>query len=43
MNVEHDLGGAEKGSNKIKIKEKEVLSRIKKDLDFIKKTWNDAK
>lgn len=43
LHVEHDLGGAEKGSNKITIKEKEVLSRIKKDLDFIKKTWNDAK
>lgn len=42
LHVEHDLGGAEKGSNKITIKEREVFSRIEKDLAFLRKAWVDA-
>ena len=42
LHVEHDLGGAEKGANKITIKEKEVFSRIEKDLVFLKEAWKNA-
>ena len=42
LHVEYDLGGAEKGSNKITIKEKEVLTRIKKDLTYLKEAWKNA-
>lgn len=42
LHVEYDLGGAEKGAKKINIKEKEVLSRIKKDLVFLKEAWKNA-
>lgn len=42
LHVEYDLGGAEKGAKKITIKEKEVLSSIKKDLVFLKETWGNA-
>lgn len=41
LHVEYDLGGAEKGKNKITIPKKEVLSRIQKDLEFIKNTWGN--
>ncbi len=39
LHVEYDLGGAEKGNNKITIDKKEVLARIKKDLVFIREVW----
>ena len=39
LHIEHDLGGAEKGRKNITIHKKEVLSRIKKDLEFLKETW----
>jgi sugar phosphate isomerase/epimerase len=42
LHVEHDIGGAEKGSNKITITQKEVFSRIKKDLVFLKEAWKNA-
>lgn len=42
LHVEHDLGGAEKGKNKISIPKKEVLSRIKKDLVYLKEAWKNA-
>ncbi len=42
LHVEYDLGGAEKGHNKITIDEKEVFTRIKKDLVFLKEAWKKA-
>ncbi|ARV16800.1 sugar phosphate isomerase/epimerase family protein [Polaribacter sp. SA4-12] len=42
LHVEYDLGGAEKGSNKITIPKKEVFKRIKKDLVFLKEAWKNA-
>jgi sugar phosphate isomerase/epimerase len=42
LHVEYDLGGAEKGKNKITIPKKEVLKRIKKDLVFLKEAWRKA-
>ena len=39
LHVEYDLGGAEKGNTKITIDKKEVFTRIKKDLQFIRETW----
>ena len=41
IHVEHDLGGAEHGG-KPNIDKKEVLKRIKKDLDFVRRTWNEV-
>lgn len=41
IHVEYDLGGAERG-NKPSIAKAEVLRRIKKDLDYVRKTWNEA-
>ena len=38
--VEHDLGSAEKGRKSFTISKKEVLKRIKKDLVYLKETWN---
>ena len=38
LHVEYDLGGAEHGA-KPTITQKEVFSRIKKDLEFIRHTW----
>lgn len=40
LHVEHDLGGAEKGKNKLTISKKEVLERIKKDLVYLRKVWD---
>ena len=42
LHVEHDLGGAEKGKSSFTISEKEVLSRIKKDLIYLKEAWERA-
>jgi sugar phosphate isomerase/epimerase len=42
LHVEYDLGGAEKGKNKITIPKKEVFKRIKKDLVFLKEAWEKA-
>ena len=40
LHAEYDLGGAEKGHSTIKIAKKDVLRRIKKDLDFVRNLWN---
>ena len=40
LHVEHDLGGAEKGKNKLTLSKKEVLERIKKDLVYLRKVWD---
>ena len=42
LHVEYDLGGAEKGNNKITIAEKEVFICIKKDLVYLKEAWKNA-
>ncbi|WP_299779720.1 TIM barrel protein [uncultured Formosa sp.] len=42
LHVEYDLGGAERGLDKITIPKKEVLARIKKDLAFIRETWSQT-
>jgi sugar phosphate isomerase/epimerase len=42
LHVEYDLGGAEKGNQKITMDKKEVFSRIKKDLEFLKQAWENA-
>jgi len=42
LHVEYDLGGAEQGLKKITIDKKEVLSRIKKDLVYLKEAWKKA-
>jgi len=42
LHVEHNLGGAEKGRNTVSIPKKEVLLRIKKDLDYLKNTWKSV-
>ncbi len=41
IHVEYDLGGAEHGA-KPSMPHKEVLSKIKKDLDFVRKCWAEA-
>ncbi len=40
IHVEHDLGGAEHGGIP-NISNKEVFKRIKHDLDFVKRMWNE--
>ena len=42
LHLEYDLGGAEHGATKITINKKEVFSRIKKDLNFLRTTWQNA-
>ena len=39
LHVEHELGGAEKGRSKLSISEQEVISRIQKDLDYLRAMW----
>lgn len=39
LHVEHELGGAEKGRSKLTISEQEVISRIQKDLDYLRAMW----
>ena len=41
LHVEYDLGGAEKGGTP-SIKHKEVFARLKKDLDFARKLWEET-
>ena len=41
LHVEYDLGGAEKGGNPT-IEHKEVFKRIKHDLDFVRRMWNET-
>ena len=42
LHVEHDLGGAEKGRSTFSISKKEVFSRIKKDLIYLKQVWDET-
>ena len=42
LHVEHDLGGAERGKSTFTISKKEVLSRIKKDLIYLKEVWKQV-
>lgn len=39
LHLEYDLGGAEKGASKITVPQKEVFKQMKKDLTFLKETW----
>lgn len=41
LHVEYDLGGAEKGGNP-SISHHEVFRRLKKDLEFARRTWQEA-
>lgn len=42
LHLEYDLGGAEHGAAKLTIDKKEVFSKMKKDLNFLKETWQQA-
>ena len=42
LHLEYDLGGAEHGASKITISNKEVFSKMKKDLNFLKEAWQRA-
>ena len=42
LHLEYDLGGAEHGATKLTIDKKEVFSKMKKDLNFLKETWQQA-
>lgn len=42
LHLEYDLGGAEHGATKISIDQKDVFAQIKKDLTYLKKTWERA-
>jgi len=39
LHIEYDLGGAEQGLSKITMDQKEVLTRIKKDLLYLREAW----
>jgi L-ribulose-5-phosphate 3-epimerase len=42
MHFEYDLGGAEKGFQKIAVDKKVVFNALKKDLEMVQKLWSDA-
>lgn len=42
LHLEYDLGGAEHGATKLTIDKKEVFKQMKKDLTFLKDTWQQA-
>jgi sugar phosphate isomerase/epimerase len=42
LHLEYDLGGAEHGSSKLTIDKKEVFRRMRKDLIYLKETWQKA-
>ncbi|MEP3211111.1 MAG: sugar phosphate isomerase/epimerase family protein [Maribacter sp.] len=42
LHLEYDLGGAEHGASKISIPKKEVFAQMKKDLTFLRETWQKA-
>ncbi|MFS4448447.1 sugar phosphate isomerase/epimerase family protein [Maribacter sp. 2307UL18-2] len=42
LHLEYDLGGAEHGATKIAIDKKEVFKQMKKDLVFLKTTWQEV-
>ncbi|MBU2947431.1 sugar phosphate isomerase/epimerase family protein [Zobellia uliginosa] len=42
LHLEYDLGGAEHGATEITIDKEEVYAKMKKDLIFLRETWNNA-
>ncbi|MFS4494413.1 sugar phosphate isomerase/epimerase family protein [Maribacter sp. 2308TA10-17] len=42
LHLEYDLGGAEHGDSKITIDKKEVFAQMKKDLTFLRNTWQQT-
>ena len=42
LHLEYDLGGAEHGATEITMNNYEVFAKMKKDLSFIKETWQRA-
>lgn len=42
MHFEYDLGGAQHGSQKISMDRKEIFSQMKRDLDYVRNTWQKA-
>lgn len=42
LHFEYDLGGAEHGKRHLTINKKEVFASMKKDLQFLKNTWNEV-
>ena len=41
LHLEYDLGGAENGSAKISISQKEIFRNMKNDLEYLKNTWDN--
>lgn len=42
LHLEYDLGGAEHGAREVTLDQKEIFSRMKKDLTFLRDTWKKA-
>lgn len=42
LHFEYELGGAEHDATEITIDKKEVFAQMKKDLDYLRLTWNNA-
>ncbi|WP_350285290.1 TIM barrel protein [uncultured Croceitalea sp.] len=42
LHLEYDLGGAEHGATQITMPKKEVFLKMKKDLTFLKETWQNV-
>ncbi|MGB6153400.1 MAG: TIM barrel protein [Pricia sp.] len=42
LHLEYDLGGAEHGATSLNIDKREVFKQMKKDLTFLRETWQDA-
>ena len=42
MHFEYDLGGAEHGARKLNINQNEVFSKMKKDLNYLRKLWDES-
>ena len=42
LHLEYPLGGAEHGDSNITIDKKEVFAQMKKDLTFLRQTWQRA-
>ncbi len=42
LHLEYDLGGAEHGATKISMDKKEIFSKMKKDLTFLREVWQEV-
>lgn len=42
LHLEYDLGGAEHGASEINVDRTIIFAHMKKDLNFLRKTWKDA-